>query len=44
LVEKALVSDHPAARYNGPFHAKLFLLMKWLLPDWVLALATRLKA
>ena len=44
LVEKALVSDNPAPRYNGPFHAKVFLLMKWLLPDRVLALVTRLKS
>jgi short-subunit dehydrogenase len=43
LVEKALVSDNPAARYNGPFHAKVFLLLKWLLPDRVLALVTRLR-
>lgn len=43
LVEKALVSDHPASRYNGPFHAKIFLLLKWLLPDRLLAWVTRLK-
>lgn len=44
LVECALVSDNPAARYNGPFHAKIFLLLKWLLPDRVFALFTRLKS
>lgn len=43
LVEKALVSDHPAPRYNGPFHAKIFLFLKWLLPDRMLALIVRLK-
>lgn len=43
LVEKALRSDDPAARYNGPFHAKVFLFAKWLLPDRVLAFILRLK-
>jgi short-subunit dehydrogenase len=43
LVEKALVSDNPAPRYNGPMHAKLILLLKWLLPDRVLAFIVRLK-
>ena len=43
LVEKALVSDNPAPRYNGPFHAKIFLLLKWLLPDRMLAWVVRLK-
>ena len=43
LVEKALTSDHPAARYNGPAHAKLILFLKWLLPDAVLAYVVRLK-
>jgi short-subunit dehydrogenase len=43
LVEKALVSDNPAARYNGPFHAKIILLLKWLLPERVLAWVTRLQ-
>src|SRR6185369_16473910 len=32
LVEKALTSDNPVPRYNGPFHAKVLLLLKWLLP------------
>lgn len=43
LVETALVSDNPAPRYNGPFHAKIFLLLKWLLPDRMLAWVVRLK-
>jgi NAD(P)-dependent dehydrogenase (short-subunit alcohol dehydrogenase family) len=33
LVEKALRADNPASRYSGPFHAKLFLFLKWILPD-----------
>ena len=33
LVERALTSDNPAPRYSGPFHAKIFLLLKWILPD-----------
>lgn len=33
LVHKALVSKQPRARYVAPFHAKLFLAMRWLLPD-----------
>ncbi len=43
LVEKALMSDNPAPRYNGPFHAKVFLLLKWLLPDRALAFMVRLR-
>ena len=43
LVERALVSDNPAARYSGPFHAKILLLLKWLLPDSAIAWITRLK-
>lgn len=43
LVEKALTSDHPAARYSGPFHAKIFLFLKWILPDRGLAFITRLR-
>ena len=42
LVEKALTARRPAAHYAGPAHAKLFLLMKWLLPvravDWIVRL------
>ncbi|MBE2215031.1 MAG: SDR family NAD(P)-dependent oxidoreductase [Opitutaceae bacterium] len=33
LVERALDARHPRARYSGPKHAKLFLALKWLLPD-----------
>jgi short-subunit dehydrogenase len=43
LVERALVSDNPAPRYSGPFHAKIMLLLKWLLPDRAIAWVTRLK-
>jgi short-subunit dehydrogenase len=43
LVEKALTSDNPAPRYNGPFHAKIMLLLSWLLPNRVLAWITRLR-
>jgi NAD(P)-dependent dehydrogenase (short-subunit alcohol dehydrogenase family) len=42
LVEKALTARRPASHYAGPAHAKLFLLMKWLLPvgavDWIVRL------
>lgn len=44
LVERALRSDDPAPRYNGPFHAKVFLLLRWLLPRRVLGWMVRLKA
>ena len=44
LVEKALISANPAPRYSGPFHAKVFLLLKWLLPDRLLERILRLKA
>ena len=43
LVEKALASDNPAPRYSGPFHAKMFLLLKWLLPDRLLEFILRLR-
>ena len=43
LVEKALCSDNPAPRYSGPFHAKIFLLLKWLLPDRLFEYVLRLK-
>lgn len=43
LVEKALTRHHPAPRYSGPFHAKILLLLKWLLPDRILAWMVRLK-
>jgi short-subunit dehydrogenase len=44
LVEKALASDNPASRYNGPFHAKIFLFLEWILPRSVLGFFVRLKA
>ena len=44
LVERALTSANPAPRYSGPFHAKIFLLLKWLLPDRAIAWITRLKS
>jgi short-subunit dehydrogenase len=42
LVEKALTARRPAPHYAAPAHAKLSLLMKWLLPvravDWIVRL------
>ncbi|HVZ66423.1 MAG TPA: SDR family oxidoreductase [Lacunisphaera sp.] len=43
LVERALASDNPAPRYSGPAHAKLFLFLKWLLPDRAIEYVLRLK-
>ncbi len=43
LVERALASDNPAPRYSGPLHAKIFLLLKWLLPDRALGFMVRLR-
>jgi short-subunit dehydrogenase len=43
LVEKALQSDNPAPRYNGPFHAKIFLFLKWILPARVFEFPVRLR-
>lgn len=43
VVEKALCVPQPAARYNAPFHAKLFLAGNWLMPRWVMARFTRLR-
>jgi NAD(P)-dependent dehydrogenase (short-subunit alcohol dehydrogenase family) len=43
LVEQALVSENPAARYNAPFHAKVFLTLKALLPARVFERVTGLK-
>lgn len=43
LVEKALTRRHPAPRYSGPFHAKVFLFLKWLLPDRALEFIVRLR-
>ena len=44
LVERALTADNPAPRYSGPLHAKLFLFLKWLLPDRMLEWVVRLRA
>jgi NAD(P)-dependent dehydrogenase (short-subunit alcohol dehydrogenase family) len=43
LVERALVSDNPAPRYSGPFHAKVFLFLEWILPRRLLGFVVRLK-
>ncbi len=43
LVEKALASDNPAPRYSGPFHARVFLFLKWILPDRFLEFILRLR-
>lgn len=43
LVEKALKSDNPAPRYSGPFHAKIFLFVKWILPARMFSFFVRLK-
>jgi short-subunit dehydrogenase len=43
LVERALIADNPAPRYSGPLHAKIFLLLKWLLPDRALEFIVRLR-
>ena len=43
LVERALTSDNPAPRYNGPFHAKMLLFIRWLLPHRLIAWITRLR-
>jgi short-subunit dehydrogenase len=43
LVERALTSDNPASRYSGPFHAKVFLFLEWILPRRLLAFVVRLK-
>lgn len=42
-VEDALTSSNPPPRYSAPFHAKIFLLLKWLLPDRLFARITRLR-
>lgn len=43
LVEKTLASDNPALRHSGPFHAKVFLLLKWLLPERPFGFIVRLR-
>ena len=44
LVERALTSANPAPRYSAPFHAKVFLFLKWALPRRALEWITRLRA
>lgn len=43
LVEKALRSKNPAPRYSAPFHAKLFLFAKWIMPDRVFDYVGRMR-
>lgn len=43
LVAHALASDNPAPRYAAPFHAKVFLFLKWILPNRLFARLTRLR-
>ena len=43
LVQRALTSNFPAPRYSAPFHAKVFLFVKWLLPDRLLEWVVRLR-
>lgn len=33
VIEHALQTNRPKSRYAAPFHAKLFLFSRWLLPD-----------
>lgn len=42
-VEDALTSGNPPPRYAAPFHAKIFLLLKWLLPNRLFARIVRLR-
>ncbi|HWA08645.1 MAG TPA: SDR family NAD(P)-dependent oxidoreductase [Opitutaceae bacterium] len=43
LVERALTAAHPRTHYSAPAHAKLFLLLKWLLPARAVDYLVRLK-
>ncbi len=43
LVERALTAAHPRSHYSAPAHAKLFLLLKWLLPARAVDYFVRLK-
>ncbi len=43
LVERALISANPAPRYSGPFHAKVFLFLRWLLPQRMFESIVRLR-
>jgi hypothetical protein len=38
-----MIADNPAPCYNGPFHAKIVLLLKWLRPDRARAFIVRLR-
>jgi len=42
-VETALTSENPAPRYDAPLHAKLFLFLKWILPNRLFARVVRLR-
>jgi hypothetical protein len=44
VVENALCAAHPKSHYAAPFHAKVFLLLKWLLPRRLFDWAVRMKA
>jgi len=35
LVERALTASRPKIRYAAPAHARLFLALKWLIPDGI---------
>ena len=35
LVSKAVNSPNPRRRYSAPLHAKVFLFLHWLLPEWM---------
>jgi short-subunit dehydrogenase len=43
VVEHALCSAHPKNRYVAPFHAKVFLFFKWIVPERVMDRFARLK-
>lgn len=35
VVSKAVNSRNPRRRYATPFHAKILLFLRWLLPEWI---------
>jgi len=35
VVSKAVNSPNPRRRYAAPFHAKVFIFLRWLLPEWM---------
>jgi short-subunit dehydrogenase len=43
LVERALMAANPAPRYSAPLHAKVFLFLRWLLPQRVFESIVRLR-